>query len=634
VPTLRDVCTRLIDDDHDLRDEAAYQDKPLHSQADWWRGQIREAWPDATDAPAHTAAGGPGAESPPTAPAPAEPAPGVRPVRVPPWPVPVRPQPATPPSSGPRYADLGTPVQPPPAQPPGSSPADGPARLPIGQVTASQHNDRVILRWQRAGGSDTATFTVERLEGPGVARRRWRTSDAMVEDVEPPAGRPLVYQIEVELLAGADGALAARGQVEVVFAPPVTGLTARQIRAGGVSGRWRVREGVRRTQVRRMPAAPSAAAADGRPISSQADSFLDPDAPPGRYVYSVAPVYEVPGGKTYLGRYAKVSVEVVEPPPVTRVAVVSEAQPHGTADVALRWNQLPPGVSLLLRRCAAEPAGPVGDCLALAEARAVGEPVEDGKPLDGTAAQVTLPAGNWRLVPFTVAGNLAVRGHPVSVLVVPPVRSAEAVRNGPDVLLSWDWPEGMRLARVVWRVGGVEQAREVTLSEFRLRGGVLFQTREAAEAQITGVVRNGADEMTSTPVTAFVAGQTTPTLTFHASRVWPWQPRRVRPYRLHGLRWWCATRRIVFQSDLPCTGLRLEIHVRSAASGGGSELAVSQFDVVELGPDRPHEITLTLPDLSALAPPRYLGCRAATISGPVRVNDFASTGREIRSCFR
>jgi hypothetical protein len=639
MPAIMEACARLIEDDQDLRDDA-YQGKSSGGKADWWRAKIREAWPAVADVPVRTADTGPVAESPPAA---AEPGPGARPVprpvSIPPWPVPVPPLSASVPSrsvrrSPPRYADPGPPVQSRPAQPPGSGPADGPGPLPFGQLSAEQGANRVILRWQRAGGSDAATFTVERLEGPGVARRRWRTSDVTVEDVEPPAGRPLVYQIEVELLPGTDIARTGHGEVEVVFTPPVTGLEARQVRAGGVAGRWRVREGVQRTVVRRMPAAAAAKSADGLLVPSQADSFLDPDVSPGRYVYRVAAVYQVPGGKAYEGRPARVDVEVVEPPPVLRVAVVSEAQPHGAADIALRWNQLPPGVSLLLRRCATEPAGSVGDCLAVAEARGIGEPVAGGELLDGTAAQVTLPAGNWWLVPFTVAGNLAVRGHPVSSLVVPPVTNAEAVRNGPDVLLSWEWPEGMRLARVVWRAGGTEQTREVTLSEFRLHGGVRFHTREAGEGQIIGVVRSGADELTSSPVPAFVAAQTTPTLTFHASRVWPWQPLRVRPYRVHGLRWWCATRRIVFRSDLPCTGLRLELCVRSATGDGGSELVVRELDGVELGPDRPHEITLTLPDLSALDPPRYLGCRAANMSGPVRVNDFASTGREIRPCFR
>jgi hypothetical protein len=244
-----------------------------------------------------------------------------------------------------------------------------------------------------------------------------------------------------------------------------------------------------------------------------------------------------------------------------------------------------------------------------------------------------MPAGRWSLIPFAVAGNLAVRGSSIAIVVVPPVGNPEAVRIGADVRLSWEWPEGLRLARVAWRIGDAEDVQELTFAEYRNLGYVPRRAARITEVQISGVVRLGAKDLVSAPVTVPVKAQA-PTLTFHAYRVRPWQLKYSRPYRLHGPRWWCERRRIVIRTDLPCSLLRLQLYVRTPGGGPVPEIPVLTVDDLELGPDRPHEVTLSLPDLSAMDQPRYLACRASTVAGPVRVNEFASTGREIRPCSR
>jgi hypothetical protein len=619
VATIVDVCAQLLADDEKLRRTRGYQD------AEWWRDLVREAWPAASDPPARPGAADPAAKPPGLADA--EPRPATGPI-----PAPRSPAPPSPPRP-PRYG--GRPIpdrRSPRGQPTAGAESRQPPAPPALHVTTDQRGDRVIVRWQvPPDASATVEFEVERLAGPGIEGRRWRTARTAVEDLEPPTGRPLTYQV-VTQDPDYDGP--SKGiHADVVFTPPVTGLVARQVSNGGVTGRWRARADVWETQVWRTPAGTSADPADGAPIPSQADRFHDRGAPPGRHVYSVVPIYQDPESRrAYPGEYSSVEVEVFDRPPQPR-ADVDGGQQHGASDVVLRWDQLPPGASLLLRRAAAEPAGAAGESLTLEDACSIGEPVADGEALTGTTGCVTLPAGRWLLVPFSVAGNLAVRGRSITVVVVPPVSNPEAVRTGPKVLVSWEWPEGLGLARVVWRTGGAEVVREVTISEFRRLGAVAFSGSDAAEAQISGVVRSGTDVLTSAPVTAPVTAQT-PTLTFHVQRVWPWQLRRTRPYRLHGPRWWCARRRIVIMADLPCAVLRLEMYARSPAGGANSEKAVCAIDDLELGPGRPHEVSLDLPDLSAMDRPRYLACRAETLSGPIRVDEFASTGREIRPCFR
>ena len=587
VATIAGACAQFLADDEELRRKPGYRD------ARWWRDQIRAARPAA---------------------------PGPR-----------QPGPSGPPSPArPRPVATGDPDQPSPAAEPGSATQPKRALAPFRDVTVEQRDDRVIVRWQLSPDADAAGFMVERLAGPGIEGRRWRTAGAAFEDLNPPAGRPLEYRVTPQVPEAATQPAGIR--VRVVFTPPVSGLAAAQVSNGGVTGRWRAHPGVRETQVRRAAAASDADPADGVQVPSQIDRFHDRAAPPGRHVYTVVPIYRAAGSHvSYRGRHSRVDVEVVDPPPPPRVAV--EEGRHGATDVVLRWDPMPAGVSLLLRRATAEPAGAEGDVLTLEDSRLIGEPAADEETFGGTTARVTLPAGNWLLVPLSAAGSLAVRGRSIAVVVIPPVRNAEATRNGPNGLLSWEWPEGMRLARVTWRTGGVERVQEVPISEYRRLGGVPFHGSEAAEARISGVVRSGAEELVSAPVTAPVAAQA-PTLVFHVHRVRPWQLRRVRPYRLHGPRWWCSTRRIVIKSDLPCAGLRLEFYARAPSGGADAEIPVRVVEDLELASGRPHELTLTLPDLSALDQPRYLACRAATMSGPVRVNEFASTGREIRPCFR
>lgn len=613
VATIAEACVHLLEEDEGLRRAPGYR------EAEWWREKIRAAKP-ADDSPArHRVVGTLGEPRRETA---QEQAPGAAPSHAP--------QPPTDPRT-PQVPDAPARADDRPSSAnPASGAGAGQSSSAVLDLTSEQRDDRVIIRWQAPRGvSNAMGFIVER-QGPGTERRRWRVSGTVFEDRDPPAGQRVVYRVAMQ---DSEQGVSSGVRVSVIFTPPVSGIVTQQV-SSGVVGRWRPRQEVSETRVWRTIAGSSTDSADSEPVQSRVDGFHDGGVPPGQYVYSVIPVYRHPDGQTtYPGTCRRVPVEVVEwrPPPTPRV-VVDEIQ-RGAAQIALRWDQLPSGTSLLLRRVAEEPTGAPGDVLTVENACRVGESVEGGVALEGNSARLTLPAGHWLLVPFSVAGTLAVRGHSLAVVIVPPVSNPEAVRDGPNVQVSWEWPEGVSLARVVWRTSGAELPREVTYSEYHRLGFVAFRSSETTEAEISGVFRSGSGELRSTPVTAAVAAQT-PTLTFHVHRVWPWQLRRIRPYRPHGLHWYCATRRIIFTADLPCTGLRLEVCVRSPGDGPGSEVRVRVIEDLDLGPDRPHEVTLTIPDLNSTDRQHYLACRAETMSGPVRVNEYASTGREIRPCFR
>ena len=575
---LAEACRRCLAEDGRLRYQTAYTDPR------WWRGRIR-AWHN-LDQPSD-----PRRERPLPSAAEAE------------QPSATAERDRQPTPESPKSADTGVP----------------PALLPPTDLTAEARDDRVILRWQApAEAPSDITFTLERLSATGAPQFVAATQGTTIEDSELPVGRTVTYRVSAE--RAVSGARSDAAVVRVVFTPPVTHLTARQARDGHVVGQWRMHPGVWRAEVWRTPYGAPIEITSGATIRARASAFDDPQPPPGRYIYNVVPAYRDPDtDQTYRGRRSEVEVEVFAQPPRPQVSA-DEYRRHDSATVTLRWGKLPDGVFLLVRYSAVEPTGAAGDLLVIEEAEQVGQLAWNGQGCADTTVNLALPAGRWVLVPFAVAGRRAVRGGCLHVDVVPPVTSPEAIRNGPDVQVSWVWPNGLRLARVVWRADGVDlPPREITRSEFQGRGSVTFRRSEAASIRITGIVRSGADELTSAVVTATVGAQP-PTLSYRVRRI----------PSLPGLMPWSRRRRVVLAADLPCAGLRAVIYAHPEDGDRGSYVELAARDNLDFGPGRSQVVTVAIPRVGELAGPCYLWCRATTGSGEVRVDNYFSRGRRIR----
>jgi len=506
------------------------------------------------------------------------------------------------------------------AEPPESEGPNVPPELPPPtDLTAEAGDDRVILRWQTPSAAPADVwFTVERSSGTGTHLVIRATPNTTVEDPRPPGGRTVTYRVFAE--HAASGARSEAAQASVVFTPPVTGLTADQELDGSVVGQWRTHPDVWGADVWRTAHGSPADQANGKAVQALPGGFNDdPQPPPGRYVYSVVAVYRDPDtGQTYRGPRAEVEVEVFDQPPQPRVSI-SQSGERESARVALRWAALPDGVFLLMCRSAVEPDGAAGELLMAERAEQVGPTVWNGRGFTDTTATLPLPAGRWVLVPFAVAGRRAVRGNCLNVDVLPPVTSPEAIRNGPDVRVSWVWPDGLRLARVVWRGDGAELAREITLSEFQGPGGVTFRRGDAASIRITGVVRSGADELTSAAVTVSAPPQP-PTLTYQVRHV----------PGLAGLLPWSRRRQVVLATDVPCAGVHARIYLHPPGPGREADVDLAVLHDLELGPDRSQDVMITIPKASVVPRPCYVSCRATAGSNELRVDDFRSRGREIR----
>jgi hypothetical protein len=574
---LAETCRRCLAEDDKLRHQTAYSDPR------WWRGRIRD-WQSlgqSSDPESERASQSAGQAKEPSA-----------------------------------TAERGKPSAP---EPPKSAAAGAPLALPPPvDLTAETTDDRVILRWQAPpGASADVRFTIERLNGTGDRQLVAATPGTTVEDPEPPGGR-VTYRVRAEHVAS--GARSAATLVRVVFAPPVTDVVAGQIRDGRVVGHWRMHPDVWRVDVwRTLQGAPTDRSSSAT-IRAQARGFDDPQPPPGRYIYSITPLYRDPDiDQTYRGRRVEVGVEVFDRPPRPRISI-GESREHESARVTFRWGELPDGMFLMLRCSAVEPAGAAGDLLMMEEVEQVGQLVWNGRGFTATTANMVLPAGRWVLVPFAVAGRRAVRGDCLNVDVVPPVTSPEAARNGPEVQVSWVWPNGLRLARVVWRAASVDlPPREITRSEFQGRGSVTFRRSEAASIRIIGIVRSGADELTSATVTVTVGAQP-PTLSYRVRRI----------PSLPGLMPWSRRRRVILATDLPCVGLRAMIYAHPEAGDRGSYVELAARDNLDFVPGRSQVVTVAIPRVGELAGPCYLWCRATTGSGEVRVDNYFSRGRRIR----
>ena len=247
---LAEACARCLVEDDKLRHQAAYLDPR------WWRGRVRES--EGVGQVGDLADPGPVSDQRPEAAAPSV-------------------SDAEPSSDGTERSRQPVPPELPP---------------PAG-LTAETGDDRVILRWHPAPAepADT-TFTIERLSGMGAWQFLTATPGTMIEDTEPPGGRAVTYRVLAE--HAASGARSNAASVGVVFTPPVSDLTARQVRDGSVVGRWRMHPDTWRADVQRVPRLPSADRTSATTIPVQAGGFVDPQPSPGRYVYSVAALYRDP----------------------------------------------------------------------------------------------------------------------------------------------------------------------------------------------------------------------------------------------------------------------------------------------------------------------------------------------------
>lgn len=180
-------------------------------------------------------------------------------------------------------------------------------------------------------------------------------------------------------------------------------------------------------------------------ISPDASGVVDRDVVNGRrYTYLVR--VEYPGGSD--GEAAQTPGLTVFAQPVERpVPLAGLSVRSGPAGVLLSFDP-PRSGTVSIFRCAEDPALQPGSELDPARLAELGRSL----PIEGsTAVDAEAPTGRCFYQAVTVAGAIAIAGAAVRHVSLPEISNVRAVAEGRRARVTWSWPEGIRLARLVWR---------------------------------------------------------------------------------------------------------------------------------------------------------------------------------------
>ncbi|GAA4613460.1 hypothetical protein GCM10023108_14140 [Saccharopolyspora hordei] len=439
----------------------------------------------------------------------------------------------------------------------------------LAKVTALLADGRLVAAQQALVGitdaeeAAAATAAVDR-HAAQVRELREAARRALERGAEDDARRQLA---DAARLASDDGAIAA--EARRIPVSPVADLTARSDGLG-VRLSWRARPdhdaGTRYRVVRRAGRAPEHPGDGDVVAEGTATSAVDTAVPGGRTAGYAVFAAEPDGAWS---RPAGATVEVLPPVHEVRLAVRDGA-------VEGRWEVHPDAVGVdVVRR------GPSGEV-----------PV----PTDGLTAfrdtTVDTRADYLLVARYRLPDGTEARADAVTVRHTasspPPVTSLDGRRSGRELLLSWEWPDGVQQAEVRWTRGAVGGRRRVTRQQYEDEGGCRVDAGPGAvDVRVTAVV----GELRSSPAELTTGG--------------PAQVgyRVVRRHRLFG-----ATARILLHSDHPVPECELVVVVapgrRMPREPGDGEVVHHAVHRI----DGPVAVTVDLPRRG----PFWLRCFAST----------------------
>ncbi|WP_370651599.1 protein kinase [Frankia sp. Cj3] len=378
---------------------------------------------------------------------------------------------------------------------------DAPGALaPPSNLTATQENGAVVLRWSAPTSSGPLSFRVLRVVAdPAAPSGRSERSLGMTASTElSDAGVPHGVTVWHEVMSAAGGQRSTPARTQpLVIAPDVTALRAR-MDGDGVALSWTLAAGYDDVLIERTFDESSPFHGATRRVRAAGGRYVDHDAQTGAtYRYRVRVSYPDPLGALAHTAGVDVVVKVIARP---RPVLDLEADGDG-AVTTLRWTTVP---GALVRIYVTEvPAGlperpadqppdggptPADPLLATGPFGAVDEelPVDS---LDGHAhlagssrrGRLTVAAAGGPVVytPVSVAGNRAVVGRSTHHLPTGPIRALHAVDRGNEIVLTFQMPPGITEARVLWRHDTMPtgpddpaaRSAKVTNASLEIRGG-------------------------------------------------------------------------------------------------------------------------------------------------------------------
>ncbi len=346
-------------------------------------------------------------------------------------------------------------------------------RLPVeppGTAEAVAGGGSVKVRWA-ASATAGVGYLVQREEADGRRAKLGETELLEIEDRGAAPGRVVRYAVE---------AVRGRARSTASLSPPVTAaFEVRGLAAvagdGEVRLSWRAHGGLGRVIVSRREEGEETET----PIVAEAAGATDRSVANGRrYTYRVRVEYPGSGGEPLRTPGLSVFAQPVErPEPVRELGL--DVSGRG---VALSFEQ-PASGAVAVFRCDEDPGLEPGEELDAERLAGLGEPLE---PAPGGALDSRPSPGRCFYQAVTTAGDLAIAGAGLRYLALPEVSNVRAVANGRRAKVTWEWPEGTTLARVVWRHDrrpdgprdGEAEAIDYRLGEYRDHGGCEIELGE------------------------------------------------------------------------------------------------------------------------------------------------------------
>lgn len=380
---------------------------------------------------------------------------------------------------------------------------------PVLGVSAQPEGVGVRVSWRAPAshGEDTR-YRVVRREGrvpadPGDGAVAGGDAATVLVDPKAPAGRLVGYAV----FAATEGGVWSRpAAVTIEVLPPVHNvqLTVEQgADKGVVEGRWQVHPDVLAVEVRRGTGTAGVVV-----HTASKTMFRDSDVAEGAdHVYTLVARYRRSDGSEALS--AAVAARTTSHGQVLPVSALtlSAVPAECGARVAITWRQ-PVNTEVTVRRVSASCTWEFGTVVPLATLAGYGEEVSGLPTEDGEWRTLTadVPAGHFWYVPFTLGPSGAVCGQEAQLGIALPVTGLRHQRLGPEVVLSWSWPEQAGTAEVRWRTPTGSGRYRVTRQQYLDGGGCRIRAGAGqVDLQVRSVVASGGGECLSAAAELTVA---------------------------------------------------------------------------------------------------------------------------------
>jgi hypothetical protein len=337
------------------------------------------------------------------------------------------------------------------------------APQPADRVDVAMGPRGPVLTWQ-ASPTIAARYAVQRTDVRSGARDELgETTNTSFDDGDAASGALVCYEVTT---IRSDSRSPASASPALIVARELDGLSLAD-GDGEVRMTWPPVPSSARVLVFRQNAT------GGREQELVADrsGLVDRTVENGqRYRYRIIVEYSGDGAQTQRTRGLTVFGQPAPPP-----EGIDELTVRALPDGVMVEFAPPPVGSIAVLRCTEEPKVELGEAVDPQRLADFGRVLAT----EGRGARDTTAGGICWYLPVTIAGGAAVAGRARRHLALTDIANVKAVQHAREVRVTWAWPDGVRLAKVIWRhdrqpEGPDDAAAEsawMRLGEYRDHGG-------------------------------------------------------------------------------------------------------------------------------------------------------------------